>query len=57
MSQDETYLRDIIAGLALNGIIPLTKELKSPNWKKVAADCYKIADCMMEARKNEKNQD
>jgi len=53
MSQDDTYLRDIFAGLALNGIIPLTKTLKNPDWDKVSGDCYKIADAMMKARKNE----
>jgi hypothetical protein len=53
MSHDDTYLRDVFAGLALNGIIPLTKTLKSVNWDKVSVDCYKIADAMMKARKNE----
>ena len=51
MSQDNTYLRDVFAGLALNGIIPTVKAQKSPNWNEIAVACYLIADCMMDARK------
>lgn len=50
MSQDDNYLRDIIAAFVLNGIIPMTKNLKDPDWQEISQKSYRIADAMMEAR-------
>lgn len=53
MSQDDTYLRDIIAAFVLNGIVPMTKNIKDPDWEEISQKSYKIADVMMKVRKNE----
>lgn len=59
MSQDDTYLRDIFAGLAMQSILSW-KDLENVN---VSKEAYMMADLMLEARKpkkvkkNEKNQD
>ena len=45
-----TTLRDYFAGQAMQGF--MQQEFTTPTYKRIAEACYKLADAMLEARKN-----